>query len=132
MHIIRLRGPWQITPLNGVAPKSLETEVPGDWTSALGSDYRGTAAYVRKFGLPTNLTNERVSLVVEQVTVLASLALNGQPLGNQSAADGQRKYDVTSLLKLRNELQIIVASEAGGPAGGLGEVRLEIEEGTSG
>lgn len=129
MHIIRLRGPWQITPLNGDEPAtSIETEVPGDWTAALGSDYRGSAGFVRKFGLPTNLTSERISLVVEQVTVRGSLALNGQPLGTQSAADGQRKYDVTSLLKLRNELKIIVASGTEEPAGGLGEVRLEIED----
>jgi beta-galactosidase/beta-glucuronidase len=130
MHTIRLRGPWQIEPLTGLGPTTpVETTVPGDWSAALSADFRGSARYSRRFGLPTNLSPaERVSLVVEQVHWQATITLNGQLLGTQTAADGVRKYDVTQLLQLRNGLQIVVEVPADqtGP-GSLGEVRLEIE-----
>lgn len=136
MHTIRLRGPWQIEPLTGSEPSvpleittPLEATVPGDWYATLGENFRGSARYSRRFGLPTNLApEERVSLIVEQVHWQATITLNGQLLGTQTAADGVRKYDVTQLLQLRNGLQIVVElpAEQTGP-GSLGEVRLEIE-----
>jgi hypothetical protein len=130
MHAIRLRGPWQIAPLDGTEPAiPLETAVPGDWSAALGGDFRGRACFLRRFGLPTNLSPaERVFLVVEQVHWLGTIELNGQLLGTQTAADGLQRYEVTPLLQLRNSLQIVVELPADqtGP-GMLGEVRLEIE-----
>lgn len=131
MHAIRLRGPWQIEPLAGPVPvtTTLETTVPGDWTATLGENFRGSARYTRRFGLPTNLSpEERVSLVVEHVHWHATIELNGQLLGTQTAADRARKFEITPLLQLRNSLQIVVELPADqiGP-GSLGEVRLEIE-----
>lgn len=127
MHIIRLRGPWQIEPLDGSEPAaSVETVIPGDWTTALGANYLGRARYIRKFGLPTNLTTERVYLVIESVAAAGAIELNGKSLGIQIAADGPRRYEVTGQLALRNELRIIVTPSD--QPGGLGEVRLEIED----
>jgi hypothetical protein len=127
MHTIKLRGPWQIEALesaSGELPPPAETTVPGDWTNALGSGFRGRARYTRRFGLPTNLApEERVFLVVGVVDREAEIVLNGQPLGQQIWDEGQRRYVITQLLKPRNELQINV----GLPGGLLGEVRLEIE-----
>lgn len=130
MHAIRLRGPWLIESLDVSKPVGpLETTVPGDWSAALGDNFHGRARFTRRFGLPTNLSpQERVSLVVEQVHWLGTIELNGQLLGTQIADEGLRKYEVTSLLNLRNELRILVELPANqsGP-GSLGEVRLEIE-----
>jgi hypothetical protein len=140
MHTIRLRGPWQIEALLRFVPDALgevheetsqlpianETSVPGDWAFALGEDFRGRARYVRRFGLPTNLEpQETVTLVFGEVESQATIELNGTLLGEQRKADGERRYEVTQLLKLRNELRIVV--EARDAVGGiLGEVKLEI------
>lgn len=154
MHAIRLRGPWQLTPLArwSVAdgrlvaqtqnlPAATETDVPADWSRALGSEFFGQVEYLRRFGLPTNLTaDEQVLLVVDRVDWQATITLNGELLGRQTHADGSRRYDITRRLKPRNELRLVVelsppvsnsavreAFECQGPAGGLvGEVRLEI------
>lgn len=130
MHAIRLRGPWQIEPLDDRSPAPpVEIAVPGDWSAALGENFRGPARYTRRFGLPTNLSpQERVFLVIERVHGQATIELNGQLLGTQTGVDELRKYEVTSLLQLRNSLQIVIAVPADqtGP-GALGEVRLEIE-----
>lgn len=104
----------------------IETTIPGDWSAALGSDYRGGARFVRRFGLPTNLDpNERVFLVIGAVYESATICLNGTELGRQSRADDECRYEVTSLLQRRNEFVAVV--EAADSAGGLmGEVKLEI------
>lgn len=127
MHIIRLRGPWQLFAANATESEAIETAVPGDW-SLLGADFPGPARFVRRFGIPTNLSTERVSLVIEHVHAWASIALNGNFLGNQKDDDGSRKYDVTSLLQPRNEISIVLELNGKTGPGSLGEVRLEIEE----
>ncbi len=130
MHAIRLRGPWQIVRLDGLdLGVPVETAVPGDWSDALGANFRGRACYSRRFGLPTNLSpQERVFLVVERVLGQATIELNDQSLGAHTTAEGPLKYEVTPLLQLRNSLRIVieVAADQDGP-GELGEVRLEIE-----
>lgn len=156
MHTIRLRGPWQIAALSrseliggnntatepGELPAATETAVPNDWGEALGSDFRGRARYTRRFGLPTNLSpEERVSIVIALVDWRATVVLNGEMLGRQTLSDGERKYEITRLLKTRNELQIVVelprVADSGNslvrpgrehlPGGLIGEVRLEID-----
>jgi len=125
MHIVRLRGPWQLIASDFSSVREIEITVPGDW-SALGEDFRGPARFIRQFGLPTNLTTERLWLAIEHVHEQAMIELNGQQLGNQTTADGPKKFEITALLQLRNVLSIDVAA-ASGP-GSLGEVRLEIED----
>lgn len=139
MHTIKLRGPWQIEALEslrGELPPPTETTVPGDWGAGLGADFRGRARYSRRFGLPTNLApEERVSLGVGPVDFLATIHLNGELIGRQSWDDGDHRYDITSMLKPRNELQIVVElpddaprpGRENQPGGLIGEVRLEIE-----
>lgn len=156
MHTIRLRGPWQIAALArtvfiaadtttaepGELPAATETAVPGDWGAALGNDFRGKVRYSRRFGMPTNLSpEERVSIVIALVDWRATIELNGEMLGSQTLGDGERKYEITRLLKPRNELQIIVElprlADSGVslvrpgrehlPGGLIGEVRLEID-----
>ena len=138
-HKIKLRGPWQIEALEsstGPLPPPTETAVPGDWGSALGLHFRGSARYTRRFGLPTNLEpGERVSLVVGRVDYAAAVKLNGELLGWQSFIDEEWQYDVTAKLKPRNDLALVVTQHGDEtrpgrenlPGGLIGEVRLEIE-----
>lgn len=100
MHVIRLREAWQIEPIDG------------------------GVCHSRKFGLPTNLTTERVYLVIENVTV--RVELNGKSLCEPKTADGAQRYEVTGQLAPRNELSVTVTNAARS-ANGLGNVRLEIE-----
>jgi hypothetical protein len=143
MHTIRLRGPWKIEALARLSrdehgnvvedtsdlPAATETNVPSDWCTALGPDFRGRVRYVRRFGLPTNLDpDERVLLVVGEIVENALIELNGASLGRQAQSAGEQSYEVTPLLRPRNELMIVI--EALQAAGGMrGEVKLEIYEG---
>lgn len=105
-HVIRLREPWQHSP------------VPG-----------GTR-HTRSFNCPTNLAPEqRVWLVIEGAGV-SSVTVNGSSVGQASRLSGFRgqagrlSYEVTSLLAPRNEIVL----ELTGEQAQLGEVRLEIDD----
>lgn len=152
-HTIRLRGPWQCRPLartvliasgetaseSGELPIGGRVEVPADWGGLLGADFRGRVRYTRGFGIPTGIEpGQRLDLVVERVDAFGQVFLNGQPLG--TVADTLARFDVTVLLKPRNELIIEVElprltpesaplprpGREGLPGGLVGEVRLEI------
>ncbi|MEX0677321.1 MAG: hypothetical protein WD063_09610 [Pirellulales bacterium] len=152
MHVIRLRGPWELEPLvryvdaggghreeTADLPHGGKTRVPGDWAELLGADFLGRVRYTRRFNCPTNLdAHQRVWLVLEGVDHDAELLLNNQPLGPMRGCAAKR-FDITPLLISHNELWIDVSlaadafhdaearGERAGHAGGLvGEVRLEI------
>jgi hypothetical protein len=95
-HRIRLRGPWECESL-----------------SARKTRFR------RRFGCPTNLDSfERVWLTFGGIEGPFSSSLNGLPLGEGG------EFDVTALLKPRNELVV----ELDGPTtdGRWGDVAMEI------
>jgi hypothetical protein len=157
MHSIRLRGPWQIEPLerfvrrgDGRYERSTETlppaasaKMPSDWSEALGRDFLGRVRYLRTFHEPTGLDigGERVWLVVEPPRSVARVSVNGIALGQVAAGGPPARFDITARLQYANRLEIVVdhpvLDDAGAPnddssttsPGGLvGEVRLEIEE----
>lgn len=154
-HVIRLRGPWELTPLERIVPTAAghyetqsdglpaggKTPVPGDWSGHLGDAFRGKVRYLRRFNSPTNLDlGERVWLVCEAIDPRGSATLNDQPIFAGQDPAGPWSQDITPLLRARNRLVIDIvltpADEAPessrradrrGRAGGLpGEVRLEI------
>jgi beta-galactosidase/beta-glucuronidase len=156
-HVIRLRGPWKIEPLERYLrvaagqyrrethglPAGGKVPVPGDWSDVLGSDFRGAVRYTRHFNCPTNLdARERVWLVCEGVDHRGDVALNGYPLCDLLGLEFARA-DITEGLQPHNTLVVDVTllpedhpdappRHAGreGKAGGLiGEVRLEIRRG---
>jgi hypothetical protein len=163
-HIIRLRGPWEYQPLarlvKSVAgrwgreeanlPAAGTIELPADWGSAVGSDFRGWVCFRRRFHQPTGLdAASRVWLVIDDVDWQARVALNDRHLGDVlcSHAAGTlapkcpARFDITGGLLPQNALSIIVASPlvaADGatfprpgreqsPGGLIGLVRLEID-----
>jgi len=85
-HRIGLSKAWQVREADGDAPPS--------WS--------------RSFGRPTGLEGaDRVLLVVEGADVDAELTLNGIRLGRPSGSQLRSEFDVTSLLRPRNELLLV-------------------------
>ena len=95
-HRIRLGPPWDVT------------------------DDAGRARHARKFGRPRlQHADERTWLICDAVPAAAEVFLNGELLGAVEA--GPFAFDVSSQLKPRNEVAILVAGDDP-----LGEVALEM------
>jgi hypothetical protein len=126
MHRIRLRGPWDLVPLDRTdgdapLPPAGRVDVPGDLSEVVGADFRGRVRLGRRFNSPTNLDpDEQVALVFEALDAQAQLVLNGTPL--QFAGQSPARFDIRPLLALHNLLEVTLTL----PALPLGEVRLEI------
>ena len=123
MHIIRLRGPWQLTPVkrwdlqpdgtyrpadHGL-PAAVKMTMPADWSAAFGADFFGRVAYRRVFHRPTGLDNgERVFLVVEAARSEACVTLKKALVGFVHAGETLGRFDITERLEDDNELEIFV------------------------
>ena len=155
MHTIRLRGPWQLEPLqryvkrsrsgydgstNGLPPRD-RWQMPADWCETMGHDFLGVVRYSRKFNRATILADDRVWLVVEPPRSCGLVRLNGKVLGYVRFGCDPGWFDITGLLEEHNRVDIDVAhpelDDEGNalgdssdcvPGGLVGEVRMEIEE----
>ena len=141
-HRIRLRGPWQCTPLVRLLPDACgrwvpaaapmpapaTVAMPGDWSDALGADFAGVVALQRRFAAPRGLApSQRVWLVFEDVDALGEIALNGHVLGTivsrtapEAEGTWQRcpaRFDITPHLQSRNRLEVVVRCPMVGPDG---------------
>jgi hypothetical protein len=131
-HRIRLRAPWGCCPLSAIRPPlsartSTDLVDSGQRTAdsgqrAAGSGYR----FRRRFGFPGRIdAYERVWLTFEGIAGIAEVRLNDRILGPRSEASGAFEFEVTALLRPRNEL--IVDVETTAEQGDLGgEVALEV------
>src|SRR5205823_5242849 len=108
----------------GPLPPPCRVILPGRWADLGLADFAGRVRFRRRFGCPTNVdADERVWLTCAGVADLAEVALNGNALGGP-AGPGAFEFEVTDLLRPRNELVLVVE---GGPGGGpWGEVALEV------
>jgi Glycosyl hydrolase 2 galactose-binding domain-like len=128
-HRIRLRGPWECEPLQrrppGDLPPPRRMTLPCRWPDGGLADFTGRVRFRRRFGYPGRIDDyERVWLTFEGASDRAAVRLNGADLG-EHAGDGPFEFDVTALLRARNELVVDVDSDA--DRGGLwGEVALEV------
>jgi hypothetical protein len=153
MHIIRLRGPWELEPLERFVKRSYggyqsqqvampreRCQMPADWCETLGPDFLGVVRYRRNFNRPTNLSSERVWLVVEPPRSCGRVCVNGSELGSVRFGAPTGRFDITALLKDHNAIEIDVehpeldddgnVPDEGSmisPGGLVGEVRIEIE-----
>lgn len=97
-HRIRLRDPWQCETLEG-----------------------GRVYWRRRFGYPGRIDDcERVWLTFSGVASAAAIRLNDQPLGT---AGGDFEFEVTALLRQRNEVVVEMAVGDGLP---WDEVAMEV------
>jgi len=153
MHIIRLRGPWELEPVSRLVlrpdgahcstssdlPSATRVKMPADWGEVLGRHFFGRVRYRRTFQKPTGLeSGERVWLVVEPPRSHGVVELNHKRLGEVCGQSA--RFDITEQLLGSNLLDIWVShppldvrgtpsDDGDTPPGGLvGEVRLEIEE----
>jgi hypothetical protein len=141
-HRIRLRGPWVCEPLARVAgaanvplPSPFRTTLPCRWRDAGLSGFAGRVRFRRHFGYPGRIdVYERVWLTFAGATGSVEIQLNEHALPSLPSSPsfpnsvwerGAAEFDVTSLLRTRNEL--VVDVESPNDAGGLwGEVALEV------
>lgn len=157
LHVIRLRGPWQLEPIEryliggdgqcvrstDVLPPTTRATMPADWSESLGRGFRGSVRYHRVFQWLTPLeTGEQAYLVVEPPRSRGIVSLGGEVLGEVVWGGPPGRFHVTQRLRDRNRLEIVVEHPVLDarrrpddddvlplPGGGLvGEVRLEIEE----
>jgi hypothetical protein len=156
MHTIRLRGPWQLEPLEqflpasdghytrstGGLPLSARATMPADWSDAFGREFLGRVRYHRVFQKPTGLdSGERVFLVVEPPRSRGVVSLSRKRLGEVVWGGPAARFHITDLLEDHSRLEIVVEHPALDealrcdddgvtqlPGGLVGEVRLEIEE----
>jgi glycosyl hydrolase family 2 len=131
-HRIRLRGPWECTPLARTAgqasplPAPCRVTMPCRWRDAGLGDFSGCVRFVRRFGAPRQIeVHERVWLTFAGADAAATVWLNGALLGRHEGACDPFEFDITSLLQPRNELRVDVEGSA--ETGGMwGEVAVEI------
>ena len=143
MHIIRLRGPWELKPVLGLVvaadglwtrkrtaaadlPNACRQTMPADWSATLGQDFAGCVSYRRSFHRPTNLqSSDSVWLVVEPPRSTAAIHLNGELLGSASEGEPAARFEINARLKDRNQLEIFVSHPAldsdGNPAQNTGQ-----------
>jgi beta-glucuronidase len=100
--------------------------LPCRWDEGGLEGFAGRVRFTRRFGLPTNLdSTEQVWLTFAGVEGAAAVTLNGERLGVHDAAHEPFAFEITRLLRPRNELRVEVESPS--TRGGIcGEVTLEI------
>jgi len=129
-HRIRLRGPWECQPLErrpaAEPPPPLRMTLPCRWADGGLPGFAGRVRFRRRFGYPGQIDSyERVWLTFAGSAGPMEIVLNGAPLGQPQDAAGPLEFDVTALLRPRNEL--VVDLEGDADRGGLAEeVALEI------
>jgi hypothetical protein len=108
-HRIRLRGPWEYETA-GAAPARGKLPLPGPLAGTPLASHPGPVRLSRRFGYPGRIDpDERVWLLIEGLSVPATVELNGADLG-QAGSDG---FDVTARLLPRNEVAVTLTVEPG-------------------
>jgi len=128
-HRIRLRGPWECEPheaTSGLVPPKSRVTMPCHWHESGLADFAGRVLYRRRFGYPGRIDDtERVWLTFAGASATVSVTLNDVELGRVAQPSSPFEFEVTPLLRPRNEL--IVDLRGAVPTDGLwGEVALEV------
>jgi hypothetical protein len=100
--------------------------MPCTWKEGGLGEFAGRVLFRRGFGYPGRLDHtDRVWLTFAGVDGVAEVSLNDRFLGQRHASEGPFEFEITRLLKARNELRVTVESPTGN--GGIsGEVAMEI------
>src|SRR5262249_11540516 len=107
-------------------PPAQQMTLPCRWAEGGLTDFAGRVRHVRSFGYPSRIdAHERLWLTFAGAESAAEVWLNGRHLGRHDNSREPFEFEVTEILKPRNELVVEVESAA--PNGGLwGEVALEV------
>jgi hypothetical protein len=129
-HRIRLRGPWELTPLKRADGSEanlppLTAHMPVLWHECGLAGFAGRVRHTRRFGAPRKLDSfERVWLTFGGISGRSEIWLNDERLGAWPAGSSPFEMEITEKLRDRNELRVeIEADESGGMPG---ESALEI------
>jgi hypothetical protein len=131
-HRIRLRGPWNCEPLVRATgtqdlplPAPFRAVLPSRWHDIGLAGFTGRVRFRRRFGYPGRIDDfERVWLTFAAATGSVAICLNDQMLGHFEWLADTAEFEVTDLLRARNEL--VVDEESRDDYGGLWEVALEV------
>ncbi len=101
-------------------------ESPHEWSTALGTGFCGTVTLRRFFNRPQQLdASERLWLVLDGVVPPLRVRLNGLEWPAIDTA-GVFQRDMTTELRSRNALELILDTAGCGAGSGVAAVRLEI------
>lgn len=129
MHVIRLRGPWELT-CDDQLPTTIK--LPHENWLDRTSDSVRSIRLARRFQKPTGIESQQVFVAIQFRPVPATVSLNGHPLGPLDTDDEVTRFHINDWLGDQNQLTIDVhRSPAGrwttGESAARCEVQLEIE-----
>jgi hypothetical protein len=131
-HRIRLRGPWACEPIfrftsdGKRAADQLRPPYRFTMPGRCQQGFPGAVRFTRRFGYPGRIDeSERVWLTFAAMDGTAAVYLNDLPLGTLVSGQGPAEFEITSLLRPRNEVRVELESHEA-PAGLWGDVALEI------
>lgn len=123
-HRIRLRGPWVCEPVSRRSraedrtaaeslPAAARMNIPKRWRAGELRSFDGVVRCTRKFGAPGRIeATERVWLTLLGLSGQTEVWFNGQKLGDCGPAEPTAEFEVTQLLRPRNELQLLFTAAA--------------------
>jgi hypothetical protein len=121
-HRIRLRGPWECEPASSIG-SPVRTVLPFRWGQNGTEGCRGRVRLRRRFGYPGRIDgHESVWLTIASATQSMLVLLNEAPLAGPRV--GPWEYEITALLRERNEVNIEL--EVGESGTAWGDVSLEV------
>ena len=130
VHVIRLRGPWHFRTAAADAADG-KVALPVTRVAGLGKTIAGHVSFQRAFNRPTNLAEQRISLVLAPAAPVTGAWLNGESLTLAAKNDSaELRWPIDELLADCNELRLEqqLPAEFAADAPLIGEVWLEIEE----
>jgi beta-mannosidase len=120
-HRIRLRGPWEFEPLAATRidatgriietgarlPAAGRIMLPVPPRGSTLDGFRGRVRWRRSFHAPRTLEpHERLWLVVDAADYFAQARLDGAPLGRHEGCFEPFEFEITPLVRRRNELAL--------------------------
>ncbi len=112
-HPIRLRGPWQCEVLADPAGQARQSApvrqvaMPARWDALGLGEIQGRVRFLRRFGYPGQIDDdERVWLTLAGLAGPCAVWVNGTLLAETDTAPDWLEWDVTALLRPRNELRL--------------------------
>ena len=120
-HSIRLIGPWFVQPQDGLQFIDQREEIaavrrikmPASWENLFGNA-KGKATFMRTFNSPTGIDQQTLKIMLEELNGSGTVSLNGEQLIEYGNDDNHIQVNITSQLKLNNQLVIELVCDPSG------------------